>query len=104
MLYDPKWGQETKVEPFTPAHVIAWLEQHPMDETYCYINDGRCLIAGYLKYLGYANVHVGAFGYWSSAADESYSSHQAPEWLHRAALDKPWTFGAALERVRQYTW
>ena len=107
MLYDPKWEQKTKAEPFSKAHVIAWLETMPADGAYCYTDGGHCLIAQYLTYLGHTNVSVGPLGYYDSDQTEKsatphiYGNGLAPKFLHRAASTGNYKFGEALERVRQ---
>ncbi len=106
MLYDPKWEKQTKAEPFTRAHVIAWLEAHEPTETYCYIDNGRCLIAQYLTFLGHKEISVGALGYYDSdrtgkrRVGDMFGAARVPKFLHQAAVNRPYNFGAALERAR----
>lgn len=32
MLYDPKWEQQTKTDPYSLDNLIAWLEQQPAEK------------------------------------------------------------------------
>lgn len=105
MLYDPKWEQQTKAKPFSREHVIAWLEAQDPRATYCYTDNGHCLIARYLTFLGHKNVSVGPMGYYDTDQTGErrggFGNERAPGFLHRAAINQPHTFGAALERVRR---
>jgi hypothetical protein len=100
MLYDPKWEQQTKTDPWSMASFIAWLEQKPADEKYCYVETGRCLIAQYLLHLGHEFVSVGPGGRYSLSLPIQ-DDHQAPKPIWQVAICEPWTFGAALKRARK---
>lgn len=94
MLYDPKWHQPP-ADIFALESLIAWLERQPGDREYCYVANGRCLIAQYLIYNGHTKVHVDAAGRWRS---NEGSDQTIPLW--RVSIPQPWTFGAALTRAR----
>lgn len=101
MLYDPKWEKTTKAKPFSKKHVMAWLKSKPSDESYCYTDNGRCLIAQYLSYLGHTGIYVGSGGNYYT---RQIRSGQAPDWLWWASIaggiHTHWTFGGALKRIR----
>lgn len=97
MLYNPKWEQKTKADPFTLEGLIAWLEHQPVSKKYNYMNcQGRCLYGQYMKSVGVC---------WDEAAPTGHSPDP-----HRAFREKvyliacrsagPSIFGAALERAR----
>lgn len=88
MLYDPKWEAPAKVDPLSIDSLIAWLEKQPPKQKYSFHDARNCLIAQYLSAAGekscvlYANEVELYFGY--------------------VAVERPWTFGAALERARDH--
>lgn len=99
MLYDPKWDQQTKADPFTLISLIAWLEKQPSDETYCYTSIGHCLIAQYLNAHGIRTDNVNPSYYF----DERNGSHPLPAAFNEIANGCSTggdTFGAALTRAR----
>lgn len=107
MLYDPKWEKpQTKVEPFSLAHVIDWLETQDPAATYCYSDNGHCLIARYLTFLGHNEVSVGPMGYYDTdrtgGRKGGFGAAQAPGFLHQVAINLPHTFGGALNRARKF--
>ena len=97
MLFNEKWN-EVKLEPFTKEHVKVWLETKDPEEQYCYTHNGECLIAQYLKYLGHRSISVASHGYYRTA-ETKYS--QVPTWLHKISVGRPWSFGAALDRLNK---
>lgn len=112
MLYDPKW--EVKTDPFTLASLIAWLEQQPPDEEYAYYCGGKCLLAQYFTAMGFQNVWMFADGFWSGAmpvpgdvgwneASRRKEGTPLPRGFNAIACGGHIrTFGAALERARNY--
>ena len=92
MLYDPKWEQKTKADPLSLASLIAWLERHPADETYCYMDSGECLAAQYNQSIGRV--------YQTPNPIRTYFGRSFDAHLERIALEYPRNFGAALERAR----
>lgn len=97
MLYDPKWEQQTKTDPFTLESLIAWLEKRPADNEYCYTETGECLLAQYFSASGYGPVLMGANEFGRKGIAESIP---LPVGFNKIALGYPRTFGAALERAR----
>lgn len=94
MLYDPKWEKKV-ADPLALECIIAWLATMPADQKYNYGDIcGACLYSQYLVGLGY-----------ESGIKDAHSSRQLWKDLHNpqtigVACDRPWTFGAALERAR----
>jgi hypothetical protein len=99
MLYDPKWEQqaETKADPFSLASLIAWLEQQPAAEMYCYRENGDCLLAQYFIAHGYCNVNMGPLVFFHGPKNEKAN---VPRQFNDIAVGDPHTYGAALERAR----
>lgn len=97
MLYDPKWEQETKADPFSLASLIAWLEQQPARKTYCYVSNGECLCAQYFTAMGYQRVRVNPFEFHHAGGRESL-----PASFNTIAHGRGGqrTFGHALARAR----
>jgi hypothetical protein len=95
MLYDKRWDAKVsvKVNPLSLEALIAWLEKKPAEKRYCYDDAGRCLAAQYNKSLGreYDVQWIGR----EPTPDSSFD--YCLEWI---AIEKPRTFGAALERAR----
>jgi hypothetical protein len=94
MLYDPKWEVETKPDPFKMDTLIAWLAEKPAGEAYDYGDTGACLAA---QYYGAMDCEFKAYLLTHHPALEDDSFGYKLEWLAR---EKPWSFGAALERAR----
>lgn len=91
MLYDKRWDR--KSDP-TVNDLIAWLETMPADEHYEYLDPSACLLGQYLRSVGVADV-----GFASCQLDAN------PKFCRIAfgpQGDGPHTFGAALERAREY--
>ena len=104
MLYDPKWEQQTKADPFTVGALISWLEQQPAEKTYCYADSGGCLLHQYYTFLGFENVGVAGFGRWRYGVHRAHDEYQhSPDGFWEIARSHPRTFGAALERARAAT-
>ncbi len=96
MLYDPKWEQKTKADPFTLASVIAWLEKQPATKSYRYADcSGGCLYGQYMS-----SVRVS----WEEARCHFYGPdphRQFRRYVYdHVAREEPNTFGAALKRAR----
>lgn len=58
------------LETPTEAGFAAFARGKPGDETYEYINNQNCLIAQYLKSLGYTEIWVTGFGKWEARESE----------------------------------
>jgi hypothetical protein len=95
MLYDPKWEQKTKADPFSLDSLIAWLEQQPAENRYCYADNGKCLLGRYFTAKGFKAVNV-----WSSGVSYQGGDAGLPPHFNDIAVYTPHTFGAALERAR----
>jgi hypothetical protein len=87
MLYDPKWEQETKADPFSLASLIAWLEKQPAETEYSYIDPRFCVIGQWRKAMGAVDVVVSL---WNAPMNKFWA----------IAISQPRTFGAALTRAR----
>lgn len=94
MLYDPKWEQQTRADPFTLESLIAWLEKQPADTAYDYCRPDICLVAQYLKAHEIKNYSV--------ASEELNRLIPGLHQIARDCIDSPqdWTFGGALKRAR----
>jgi len=98
MLYDKRWDKDVKADPFSLESLIAWLEKQPADKTYCYMDNGYCLLSQYFTYSGFQNVDVGGWDFTHGPKQERVSFSNAFE---NVAVEQPWTFGAALDRARE---
>ena len=89
MLYDPKWEQKTKPDPFSLESVLAWLGQQDPNTTYEFSSWDDCAACRYLKANG-----MPVSDYWmvSNATIRVVMFN-----------DYPMTYGAALERARRFT-
>lgn len=90
MLWDPKWEKQTKADPKSLQSFIAWLETKNPDESYSYMNcRGACLVGQYMAHHGVV---------WSSAGFDEFADP-----FNNIAASGPYTFGAALERARNWS-
>jgi hypothetical protein len=69
---------------FDPHALINWLRQQPPDEEYIWQDPVKCLMGRYLKANG---------SRWGEGAYSEMPYYDA------IAHEKPWTYGAALERA-----
>lgn len=84
---------ETKPDILSLSTLIAWLEKHPADEAYDYDNcKGHCLIGRYMAAHGY--------GWYEPGISYDTFCLSERDWGFRIAVQRPHTFGAALERAR----
>lgn len=89
MLYDPKWeAKKTETKEPTFAGFIAWLEQQDPQAQYKWASCDECAIAQYFRSLGF-KLH------------ERNGVHRTIE-TTQAAITRPHTFGAALDRARKF--
>jgi hypothetical protein len=88
MLYDPKWETQTGLAGF-----IAWLERQDPQQMYDWPTPQKCALGLFAKSIGRTPGDSIQDAVW--AVDIQYSIA-----IHRAVMEIPWTFGAALERVR----
>ena len=95
MLYDPKWDQDVIYKGVSRREFIAWLETMPPNEQYEYLFAGICAVAQFLRFKGDSlKDQIVDFGsLLRGPNDPGY-------WLDRIVSQKPYTFGAALERAR----
>lgn len=99
MLYDPKWEQQTKADPFTLESLITWLEKQPAKEKYDYDNcSGECLFGLYMGTLGLSWKEVGGSCVVYGKKDIHGPFRQMV--YKSVAMSFPWTFGGALKRAR----
>lgn len=99
MLYDPKWT-ETKADPLTMENLISWLEKQPARKHYDY-NDckGKCLYGLYMAAYGIDWEYSGACSSKDSGQARADFCATVYEYI---ACQRPWTFGAALNRAREF--
>jgi len=101
MLYDKRWDKTAvKADPFTLDSLIAWLEKQPADDTYCYIDNGMCLLAQYFTASGFSRVSV-----YSTKFQWHDGQRKLPPHFNKIAIGLTMlperTFGAALERANR---
>ncbi len=89
MLYDKRW--ERKAEQPSLEGLLAWLEAQP-DRVYDYTDARDCLVARYLQHIGYSQR---ASGLHAHEIDTFFGREG-----HRIAVQRPWTYKAALHRAR----
>lgn len=98
MLYNEQWNKRLSLDG-----LITWLEQQPPDRVYDYnhassgVFQTGCLLYQYLDDIGYPVTKV-----YSECVDTRTSSVPLPRGMNTVAAMKPWTFGAALERAKEY--
>ena len=97
MLYHPKWA-ETKADPFELSTLIAWLEKQPTEKTYCFMDNGGCLLAQYFTEQGFKEVSMGGTHIVHGPNRGDYQD--LPPHMSSIAVGNPRTFGAALKRAR----
>jgi hypothetical protein len=101
MFFDPGTKTETKTDLLALDSLIAWLEKQPANRTYCYTDNGHCLIGQYLEQTLGEPVSVGPLEYQTRALLGTEADIRLPRsWNHVASV-WPHNFGAALERARQ---
>lgn len=90
------------INPFKLGTLISWLEKRPTDESYCYTDNGECLLAQYLMACGFSDVCVGGWGAWDYVDHKGHRIDVAGNivFLH-IAKGRPRTFGSALDRARE---
>ncbi|MBR0868900.1 hypothetical protein JQ633_00910 [Bradyrhizobium tropiciagri] len=84
---------ETKADPFTLESLIAWLETQPSNTEYDWINCDACLCGQYVRAITGNDFPSGVTIYAHMFADHVEYGDVASE--------RPWTFGAALDRARK---
>jgi hypothetical protein len=98
MLFNLNEGSE----PFTMPHFIAWLERHPRDQEYSYIDSCNCLNAQYHKEFHCHYVPPGLYFGPNNEFPKNGSFISQAEWIawgdsHEEGTH---TFGAAADRAR----
>ena len=92
MLYDPKWEQQTRADPFSLESLITWLERQGPRQTYRFDQPAVCLVGQWIRAMGLvAEKDVGRI----SANLVTARSVFAP-----IVFRRPQTFAAALRRAR----
>ena len=91
MLYNPQWHEPADV--FTLDSLISWLETQPPEGSYDWLDVNGCLVCLYLQACGYErpSAHPGL--------TQSSIRDWGPRGYYKIARNRPWTFGAALERA-----
>lgn len=89
MAYNPKWR--------SLASLVAWLEKRPPRATYCYDDNGKCLLAQWFKFCGNRKVLLGNI----LVVFADGITHELPESFQFTAMTRPHNFGAALKRARK---
>jgi hypothetical protein len=99
MLYDPKWEVEANADPLSMASLVGWLETKKPGGRYDYDDySGRCLYGQYMASHGIKWEESGATGRHGSTQERSDFCNLV---YAEVANQRPWTFGAALERARE---
>lgn len=101
MLYNKRCDAKvkTKVDAFSIASIIAWLEKQPAARRYSWTEEstscrGGCLIHQYLKSHG-----LDPSAYYQKIACLETNGHYR-FFDGDVAMERPFTFGAALKRAR----
>lgn len=111
MLYDKRWDKtiETKSDPFSLDTLIGWLEKQPADKVYCYVDNGRCLLAQYFEAMGFKFVSVSPFDFrhheaLSTELPDHFNSIASNRSAYEDVIESEneYTFGAALNRARMF--
>lgn len=98
MLYDKRWERpEVKADPHSLENLIAWLEKKPARRTYCYMDNGACLMHQYFTACGLDVDHVGGMSITYVSGDWELLKNGMDD----IAAEEPHTFGAALKRARK---
>jgi hypothetical protein len=94
MFLDTKREGEVtiKVDPLSLPALIAWLERQPAQNHYDYGCVGHCLAAQYNQFIGR-----------KYTVKSIYDPESFDVALERIVVSVPFTFGAALDRARNYT-
>ena len=92
MLYDPR-REYRAANPLTTESLIAWLETMPAQETYDYTDcKGVCLYSQYM--VAHGVPHERCF---EGEENAKFGYHV----YRHVAVQRPWTFGAALSRAQR---
>lgn len=93
MLYDYKRWERPKADPL--KGLISWLETMPANKEYDFFDhEGGCMVGQYMASVGEP---------WSSVRYEQIVwsiTGERDSLKFSIGHDRPWTFGAALERAR----
>lgn len=81
---------------FTLESLIGWLEAQDATKPYLIFNPSGCVLAEFFKSRGFTNVAIDRRNVWF--AGDTYALPL--EW-DRIASTEPYTYGAALQRVRE---
>lgn len=100
MLYDPNWEVKTKADPFTLTSLIGWLEKQPLNKSYGYFNLRHCVMAEYFRAQGYRWVLMGGGEF--NHGFLWILRKRLPDTFIKIAVRWPRTYGAALERAREF--
>lgn len=89
-----------RAKPYTLEHLAGWLEKQPARESYNWdCSNGTCLISQYAK-------SVGDTANYSAACEKFLAviglapGQAIATYAHIIALNRPWTYGAALTRAQ----
>lgn len=100
MLYDTKWDQKTKTDPFSLESLIAWLEKQPAEKAYDYCDPWNCLLCQYFAAMGFEDVRVSENHL--SASSGEYEFSRVFNWdIANCNHTADETFGRALMRARK---
>lgn len=101
MLYNQSTGKRLSVkELMSTERLVAWLETKDPNEAYKYSNLYEpCLHAQYFAAMGRPVQSLGSMSVLFPGREEL--DYMPPSFLS-AALTRPHTFGAALERAKKY--
>lgn len=104
MLFDPKWEQQTKADPFTLESLIAWLETRDPADRYDFCKWNECLLGQWLRSID-PSAHVdpgGHTGFYYRAFGQTIDLTKFAQIVHGGSYWKEsnLVFGRALERAR----
>src|SRR5579872_4798368 len=92
-------GEARAPDLWDKARIIAWLASKPANGEYCYVSNGHCLIAQWLRANGWRDPNVTG-GPYVQAREGLGELQKVPRWLWHVSRDQPRTFGAALARAK----
>ena len=103
MLYDPKRWEKPKADVWSIEGLIDWLKSCSPEQEYYWPSGSECLLGRYLTAMGkpalpctYYKVFARKKGKWWWPF---FSDTHAMNRYCEVARERPWTFGAALDRA-----
>jgi hypothetical protein len=98
MLYDKRWDKSVDLgNPFSLESLIAWLEKQPAAAVYDWSQPRSCLLGQWCQFNGLIDAAVG------DKSLEIGTYDRGRNIFFKIAMSEPYTFGAALERAREFS-